>query len=255
MLQDLKNNRFLFEELVRRDFVKKYKRTALGMAWSVFSPLAMLLVMRLVFTQFFGRTVAHYTTYLFCGNLLFTFFNDSTGQGMSSIMGNASIFSKVNVPKYLFLISKNVQVFINFLLTLVVFFVFCAIDKIHFSPRFVLLLYPIFMMLVFNLGVGLILASLFVFFRDMSYLWAIFTRLLMYMSAIFYSVESYPEELQILFMCNPVYVFIKYFRVVVIDEMIPTPQHHLLIFMYSFLAFMIGGWVYTKYNKRFLYYI
>ena len=94
MLEKYKRHQFLFEELVKRDFKKKYKRTVLGMLWSVLSPLLTLLVMRLVFTQFFGRNTPHYTTYLFCGNLIFAFFNESTSQGMSSLMGNAAIFTK-----------------------------------------------------------------------------------------------------------------------------------------------------------------
>ena len=89
MFVKLKKHQFLFEELVKRDFKKKYKRTVLGMAWSVLSPLLTLLVMSLVFTQFFGRNMAHYTTYLFCGNLIFSYFNEATSQGMSSLMGNA----------------------------------------------------------------------------------------------------------------------------------------------------------------------
>ena len=93
-----RQNRFLFEELVKRDFKQKYKRTVLGMAWSILSPLLQLLVMRVVFTQFFGRAIAHYTTYLFCGNLVFSYFRDSTNGGMNSLMSNAHIFSKVNVP-------------------------------------------------------------------------------------------------------------------------------------------------------------
>ena len=105
MIQKLRQNEFLFEELVKRDFKKKYKRTVLGMVWSVLSPLLTLLVMKLVFTQFFGRTTPHFTTYLFCGNLVFSYFSESTSQGMTSLMGNASIFTKVNVPKYLFLLS------------------------------------------------------------------------------------------------------------------------------------------------------
>ena len=116
MFRKLQQHQFLFEELVKRDFKKKYKRTVLGMAWSILSPLLMLLVMRLVFTQFFGRGMEHYTTYLFCGNLVFSYFSESTGQGMTSLMGNAGIFTKVNVPKYLFLFSKNVQTLINFCL-------------------------------------------------------------------------------------------------------------------------------------------
>ena len=169
MYDKLSRHRFLFEELVKRDFKKKYKRTVLGMAWSVLSPLLTLLVMKLVFTQFFGRTTAHYTIYLFCGNLIFSYFNEATSQGMSSLMGNAGIFTKVNVPKYLFLLSKNVQTLINFGLTLCVFCVFCVLDHIAFTWKLVMLLYPIVCLVLFNIGVGLILSALFVFFRDIQY--------------------------------------------------------------------------------------
>lgn len=246
---------FLFEELVKRDFKKKYKRTVLGMAWSVLSPLLTLLVMSLVFTQFFGRQTAHYTTYLFCGNLVFSYFNESTSQGMTSLMGNAGIFTKVNVPKYLFLFSKNVQTLINFGLTLCVFFVFCVLDNITFTWKLICLLYPVFMLVLFNIGVGLILSALFVFFRDIQYLWSVFTMLLMYMSAIFYTIDSYEPMVQNLFLLNPVYLFIRYFRKIVIEATIPTIWFHLLMLADVVIVLAIGCWMYKKYNHKFLYYV
>ena len=255
MFQTLKSYQFLFEELVIRDFKKKYKRTVLGMAWSVLSPLLSLLVMRLVFTQFFGSSTPHYTTFLFCGNLVFSFFSDSTNQGMSSLMDNAHIFTKINIPKYLFLFSKNVQCLINFGLTLSVFFVFCALDRITFTWRFILLLYPITCLVLLNLGIGLILSALFVFFRDMQYLWSVFTQLLMYISAIFYSVDNYSPQVQRIFLLNPVYVIIKYFRVIVIDASVLSPAYHLLMAAEALIAFGLGCWMYKKYNHQFLYYV
>lgn len=255
MLSKLKKYQFLFEELVKRDFKKKYKRTVLGMAWSVLSPLLMLLVMKMVFTQFFGRNYPHYTIYLFCGNLIFSYFSDSTSQGMFSLMGNASIFTKVNIPKYLFLFAKNVQTLINFGLTLCVLFIFCIFDHISFTWRFLLLLYPIVCLLLFNMGVGLILSALYVFFRDIQYLWTVFTRLLMYMSAIFYMIDDYSYTVQCLFLLNPVYLFIRYFRKIVIDATIPTPWFHLLMLADTVAALGIGCWMYKKYNTRFLYYV
>lgn len=255
MVQKLMRYQFLFEELVKRDFKKKYKRTILGMAWSVLSPLLMLLVMRLVFTQFFGRGMEHYTTYLFCGNLLFSYFNEASGQGMTSLMGNAGIFTKVNVPKYLFLLSKNVQTLINFGLTLCVFFVFCILDDITFTWKFILLLYPIACLILFNIGVGLILSALFVFFRDIQYLWSVFTQLLMYMSAIFYTIDGYSPMVQNLFLLNPMYLFIRYFRKIVIDATIPSIWFHLLMLADVVIVLGIGCWMYKKYNTRFLYYV
>ena len=255
MFQKLKAHQFLFEELVKRDFKKKYKRTVLGMAWSVLSPLLTLLVMRLVFTQFFGRNTPHYTTYLFCGNLVFSYFNESTGQGMTSLMGNAGIFSKVNVPKYLFLFSKNVQTLINFGLTLCVFFVFCVLDNITFTWKFICLLFPVGCLVLFNIGVGLILSALFVFFRDIQYLWSVFTQLLMYMSAIFYTIDNYSPMVRNLFLLNPVYLFIRYFRKIVIDATIPSVWFHLLMLADVAIVLGIGCWVYKKYNHKFLYYV
>ena len=255
MFAKLRKYQFLFEELVKRDFKKKYKRTVLGMAWSVLSPLLTLLVMRLVFTQFFGRNMAHYTTYLFCGNLVFAYFNESTSQGMTSLMGNAAIFTKVNVPKYMFLLSKNVQTLINFSLTLCVFFAFCILDGITFTWRFIFLLYPIALLVLFNIGGGLILSALFVFFRDIQYLWSVFTQLLMYMSAIFYTIDGYSPMVQNAFLFNPVYLFIRYFRKIVIDGVIPTGWFHLLMFFDAVVVLGIGCWMYKKYNTKFLYYV
>ena len=255
MFQKLKRHQFLFEELVKRDFKKKYKGTVLGMAWSVLSPLLLLLVMKLVFTQFFGRNTPHYTIYLFAGNVIFAYFREATNQGMTALISNSKIFTKVNVPKYLFLFSKNVQTLINFGLTLAIFFVFCALDHIMFTWKFFMLLYPIVCLVLFNIGVGLVLSALYVFFRDMQYLWTVFTRLLSYLSAIFYTIDSFPKATQLVFHLNPVYLFISYFRQIVIGGTIPTVWFHLLMLADVVIVMALGCWIYKKYNHRFLYYV
>ena len=246
---------FLFQELVKRDFKQKYKRTVLGMFWSILSPLLTLLVMKLVFGYYFGRGMEHYTTYLFCGNLLFHYYRESTSGGMNSLLSNAKIFAKINVPKYLFLLSKNVSALINFMLTLSVFFVFAFLDDITFGCHFAALLYPIICLVVFNIGIGLILSALYVFYRDISYLYDVFTLLLMYCSAIFYNVNVLPVQYQNLFLINPIYVYIKYFRTVVLDGQLPSIEYHLLCLFYAMIALLLGGYIYKKYNHKFLYYV
>ena len=225
MLQRLKQHQFLFGELVKRDFAKKYKRTILGMAWSILSPLMNLLIMWMVFSNFFGNNVNHYVVYLFAGQLVFSYFTDATNLGMNSLVGNAGIFTKVNVPKYLFLLSQNVSSLINFGLTLLIFFTFVAIDGIPFT------------------------------FRDMQYLWGILTQLIMWMSAIFYTIDSYSYTVQCAFLLNPLYLFIRYFRKIVIDGTIPTLQFHLLAAGYALAALGVGAYMYKKYNHEFLYYV
>ena len=255
IINKIRMNSFLLSELVKRDFKKKYKRTILGVGWSVLSPLMMLLVMRVVFTRFFGNNMEHYTTYLFCGILVFNFFNDSTNQGMFSLIENAGVITKINVPKWVFLLSKNIQVLINFSITLVVFFLFCLIDNITFTWRFVFLIYGILCILVFNFGSGMILSAMFVFFRDTQYLWTIFTQILMYMSAIFYPVETFSPRVQLLFKMNPVFLFINYFRRVVIYAEIPSIQYHGAMLAVSLLFVLVGYGIYRKYNHEFLYYM
>lgn len=254
-LLKFQKHQFLFTELVQRDFKKKYKGTVLGMAWSILSPLLTLLVMRLVFSQFFGGAVEHYTTYLFCGNLIFAYFSESSSQGMTTLRDNAGIFTKINIPKYLFLMAKNMQTLINFGLTLVVFFLFCLLDGVPITWKFVFLLYPIGCLLLFNVGLGLILSALFVFFQDMQYLWSVFIQLLMYLSAIFYTTDGFGMPIQILFHLNPVYLFITYFRTIVLYGEIPSVWFHLLILIFVASVVFIGARIYKKYNHQFLYYV
>ena len=255
MIERMKKYRFLFEELVRRDFKQKYKRTVLGMFWSVLYPLLNLLVISLVMTKFFGRDIPHYNTYLFCGTLVMSYYRESTIGGMNSLMSNRGIISKVNIPKYMFLLSKNVSSLINFGLSLCVFFIFCIFDHITFGLYFFMLLFAIVCLVLFNIGVGLVLSALFVFFRDISYFYDVFLVLLNYLSAIFYRIDSFSPKIQRLFLCNPVYCFIHYFRVIVIDGNIPSLQYHALCLFYAVFSMAVGSWFYKKYNHQFLYYM
>ena len=255
MFRKLRQYQFLFEELVKRDFTKKYKRTILGMAWSIISPLMNLLIMWLVFNKLLGNNVDHYVIYLFAGQLVFSYFTDATNLGMTSLVGNAGIFTKINVPKYLFLFSQNISSLINFGLTLLIFFAFVAFEGIPFTWKFFLLLYPTGCLVVFNVGMGLVLSALFVFFRDMQYLWGILTQLVMWLSAIFYNIDNYSPVVQNLFLINPIYLYSRYFRKVVIDGAVPTIQFHILAAVYALLAFGFGAWMYKRYNHEFLYYV
>lgn len=251
----MKKNQFLFEELVKRDFKQKYKRTVLGMLWSVLLPLMQLFIMTIVFTRFFGNSIEHYSIYLFCGNLVFNYFKESTNGGMNAIMANADVLSKINVPKYMFLLSKNVSSLINFGLSIVVFFLYVLLERIPVTWNFLMLLYPTICLLVFNVGVGLVLSALFVFFRDIGYLYDVFTLMLMYCSAIFYEVSQFGATVERYFLANPLYCYIKYFRVIVLDGNIPSLRYHLLCAAYAVVAILAGAYFYKKYNHQFLYYM
>ena len=246
---------FLFVELVKRDFKLKYKGTMLGMFWSVLSPLLQLLVMRVVFTEFFGRNTPYYSTYLFSGLIVFNYYSEATKGSISALKKNSGILLKMNTPKYLFLLSRNVSSTINFLVLLPVYFLFVRIDGIHLSIRYLMLLYPVLLLPLFCIGVGMILSAMQVFFNDTSYLYNIFIILLRYVSAIFYNISRYSARVQRYFLFNPVYVFIKYFRTIVIDQNIPSLQYHGLLLLYTTIMLLLGGLIYKKFNRKFAFYL
>lgn len=250
----MKKNTFLFEELVNRDFQQRYKRTILGMAWSVLSPLCQLLVMMFVFSRFFGRNMNHYVIYLFAGNITWSYFSESTNNGMQSLMNNSAILSKINVPKYLFLLSQNVSALINYGLTIIIFFAFCLGDGIQFTPAFLMLWYPVLCFVIMNIGIGMVLSALYVFFRDIQYLYRIFLTLLSYMSAIFYTLDHFSPFIQRIFLLNPVYANIKYWRTIVLEGIVPSPAFHLLLAFDAIVFLALGAFFYRKFNHRFVYY-
>lgn len=246
---------FLLEELVKRDFKKRYKRTILGVLWSMLGPLLEVAILTLIFIHFFGRDMPHFVIYVFSGRMVFQFFRESTSVGMQSLIADKGIFTKLKVPKYLFLLSKNIASLLNFGLLLVIFFIFVAIDGVPFHPRFFLLIYPIIALMLFNIGVGLILSALFVFFKDMKYLYDIFTMLIMWLSAIFYDIGTFSLTIQRLFLLNPIFTYIHYFRLIILHGTVPAWHIQVLCAVYALIALAVGAFFYKKYNYRFIYHM
>lgn len=253
--QTIEQHSFLFTELVKRDFKRKYKKTVLGIFWSMLNPLLQLLVMVMVFTHFFGANTPHFFVYVFAGQKVFAYFTEGTTGGMMAIQGNADILSKVNAPKYLFLLANNVSAMINFLFTLVIFFILIAVEGIPFHPRFLMFVYPILTLMVFNVGVGMVLSALYVFFKDTSYLYGIVSMTLMWLSAIFYPIHTFSPLVQQLFLLNPVFAHIHYFRLIVLYQQTPSINVHLVLLLYSSVSLLIGTLFYKRFNKTFSYYM
>lgn len=250
----IKQYRFLFEELTKRDFKNKYKRTMLGMLWSVISPFMTFLVLYFVFGYIFSRHDNQYVIYLLSGTLIFNFFTNATTAGMFSMYSNGEILSKVNVPKSLFVFSSNSAATFNFLLTLIIYFIFMIFCNVSFGLHLVLMVFPIICLVIFNIGMSYVLSALFVFFRDMQYLYQIFTTLLMYMSAVFYYTDSFPDDLQFVFAINPVYHYIAYLRQLVIDASVPDLMTHLICLAFAFGMLAVGYYVHRKTEQKFVYY-
>ena len=245
--------RFLLKQLIRRDFKSRYKRAALGVLWSMLSPLLFFLAQAFIASRFFLRE-EHYISYLITGNIVYFYFTDATLNEMFALQANGGIISKINVDKEIFLFSRSISCLINFLFTLIDMVIVIAIDRMPFNLNYVMLIYPIICMSIAYMGMGYILSVLFVYFKDIQYLWTVFTRVLMYFCALFYKIDRFSPTEQKLFYVNPVFCYIEYFREIAIYNTIPSLKLHLLCAAYAIILFIIGKLVFKFNEDKFAYY-
>ena len=251
--------RYLLWNLVSRDFKLKYRRSVLGVVWSVLNPLLMCLVYWAVFSSLMdmrGSGIDNFAVFLMCGQLLFNFFNEATSTGMSSVLGAAPLLKKVYIPKYIFPLEKCCFALVNFFFSLVALFIVALLTWSHISIGTVLLaIYPLVMLFIFSLGIGLILSTLYVFVRDIMHIWEVFCTLLVYGSAIFYDPRQMESWMQYVINLNPIYWYITAVRSCVMWGEGLTPNMVLIPFLCAALSLGLGIWVFKKNQDKFVLYM
>ena len=196
MFDTFAEKKFLLKELVKRDLTSKYKDSVLGILWSFFNPLLIMLVFTAIFSMLFGRSIENYPVYFLSGRIIFDFYNAGTKGAMRSIKRNQNLIKKIYVPKYMFSVSTICYEFINFLISFVILFGVMIITGASFHWTIIVSIIPMFFLLCLVFGVGLILAVCNTYFTDVGHLYNVFTLLLMYSSALFYPMEIVPPLVQ-----------------------------------------------------------
>lgn len=247
-----KNYSFLLTELIKRDISGKYKDSTLGLFWSFLNPLLSMIVLTIVFSTFFGRTIENFPVYLLSGKLVFDLFANATTGAMDSIKGNSEIIKKIYVPKYMFAIGIVCSEFINFLISLIVL---VAVMFATGAPFYMSLLYspiPLFFLLVLTMGVGLILATATTFFTDIKYLYGVLIMLLSFMTPLFYPIEIIPQEFLFFFKVNPLYAAVSSFRDIVLYGAFPQTKFLLYLIITSIIALVVGVFLFYRYQDEFV---
>lgn len=248
--------RFLLSNLIGRDLKVKYRRSKLGVLWSVLNPLLMMLVMTAVFSAFFRFDIPNYPVYLLSGQLMFTFFNDATSSSMSSVLFSAPLIKKVYVPKYIFPLEKSCFAFINMLFSMVALLFIMVITGASFHRSIVAAIIPLFTMFLFCMGVGLFLAAGAVYFRDVMHFWSVIVMALNYATPLFY-----PETIwQGTFMAyigklNPLYWYVGTFRNCILDGLFPSAIQIVLCWVFAVIALIVGSYVFAKSQDNFILHI
>lgn len=264
IMANFKKYKFLMGQLILRDFKIKYKRSVLGVVWSLLYPILMMAVMALVFSNMFRFQVegTSYLVYLLTGIIMFQYFSEASNLAMTSVVFNFPLINKIYIPKYIFPLSKCLFVGINFVLSLIPWFLIIVLTQFGLGNYpasinlYYLILPLIFLcLLLFTVGMGFFLSCVSVFLRDVFYIYGIVLTIWQYFTPIFYSIEIIPAKLQFLFEFNPLYQYLTATRSIVLYGQCPSALNLILCVAYAFIAMLVGCIVFKKNQDKFIYYI
>ncbi len=262
----------LLSNLAGKDFKIKYRRSVLGVIWSILNPLLTMLVLTAVFGFMFGMRggadIGDFAVYYIVGAAIWNFFSEATSLSLTSVVFAAPLIRKVYVPKYIFPLEKCLFALINFAFSLIAVALVMAIRFGHISSTFgaTVLLFPIPVLycLLFVIGISLILSAISVYFQDVIHLYSVVLTLWMYLTPLIYPlsmVENAGKGTLLgavalpIIKYNPMSQYIQYFRDVVIYGRLPSLEQNLICFAYGIVALFIGILVFNKLQKKFILHI
>lgn len=254
-ISNFKKYRYLLYELVKKDIKLKYRNSYLGIIWTLLEPLLTMIVLVMVFSSRLSQGIADFPVYILSGRLVYSYFSNTTKTCMKSIRNNGGMIKKVYVPKYMYPLSGAISGYVTFMLSLIVLGAVCMYRGINPGLGVFRAVLPLLILFVMTLGVGMILATFAVFFRDLEYLWGVFLMLLMYASGIFYSIESMMTSSNAwLFKLNPLYAVICNFRNALFGA--PLNMEYLAYSAgFSLVSLLFGTFIFYKAQDRFILHI
>ncbi len=245
----------LLNELVTRDVKTKYRRSVLGVLWTLLNPLLMMVVLSVVFSHLFKFDIENYPLYLLAGQVVFNFFSTSTTMDMTAIIDNAPLIKKVYVPKYMFVLSRTVSSAINLMASFAALLIvmLCMRAELHYTALLGIL--PIMALVAFSLGIGLILASFAVKFRDIIHLYSVLTTVLMYLTPVIYPISSLPRIVRNIVRINPLTSILEMFRAFMIYGTMPDLFTTLMTTIPSIVLLVLGFRIFYKNQDNFILYV
>ena len=251
-IQNFKKYQPLLNELIARDIKTKYRRSLLGVLWTILNPLYMKVVLSVVFSNLFRFDIEYFPVYLLSGQLIFNFFSESTTNAMSAIIANGPLIKKIYVPKYMFVLSRIFSSTINLLASFTALICVMLVMRVRLHYTVLLSWIPLGLIVFFSLGVGLILAAITVKFRDIMHLYSVFTTALMYLTPVIYPMSILPEWLEKIVLLNPITNILMMFRNLMIYGTVPTVLSLILGIAEVIVVLILGVYVFYKNQDDFI---
>lgn len=258
---NLAKDRFILEQLVSKDFKLRYRRSVLGVIWSVLNPLLMMIIMSFVFSYFLrGSSVENYPLYLIVGNITFSLMNESTSSGLRSIIDAAPLLKKVKVDRWVFPVQKVFSAAFNFSFSLIAVAIVMLFFQVIPTWHILWMIPALALLMVFCMGVSLLIGALAVFFRDMIHLWSVVITAWTYLTPIFWDISlltssNAPWFVIAVVKLNPMYNYLEIMRCAIVYQSSPEPLVISLAAFWAVLALVAGLIVFRKTEHKFILYI
>lgn len=242
----------LLKELIARDIKVKYRKSVLGVLWTLLNPLFMMIVLSVVFSNLFKFDVEYFPVYLLSGQLIFNFYSEVTNSSMSAIIDNGPLIKKVYVPKYLFIFARTFSSTINLLASFTALICVMLAMRVELHYTVLLVWIPLVFIVAFSLGVGLFLSAITVKFRDIMHLYSVFVTALMYLTPVIYPMSILPEWLKPIVLLNPLTNILQMFRGVMMYNSLPGIKSILIAVVECTVMLVIGLCVFYKRQDSFI---
>jgi len=253
-LKELFRYRFLLRNLISRDLKVRYKRSVLGFIWVMLNPLLTMAVITIVFSQLLRFQIVHYPAFLLSGILIWNLYSQGSAAAMSNLIGNGAVLRRMYVPPSIFVASAIGSALVNFVFSIGPFCLLAYISGVTPSLTWLFMLVPAALTTLFTLGVGLIISALMVFFNDIFEIYTVLLNVYMYLTPLFYPASILPEPLRSAERFNPMFIFIDMARAAVLDGRLADPMQITLGLAMALAAFAIGWLLFTRLERRFVYY-
>ena len=252
-IRELFEYRALLKNLVSRDIKVRYKRTVLGVLWTMLNPLLMMIVFSIVFSSVFRFTFEHFTIYFLSAFLLWTFVSQTTSWSTACLLGHAALIRKIYMPKEIFVVATVLSGLVNLLISLVPLALIMVIVHHPIRASVLFLPVPILIAVVFALGVSLLLAGICIEFNDVVQIYQALLLAWMYLTPVIYPLEAVPAQYHWIIRANPMYYLVEAFRQPIFNGTLPSARLVLAGAAWAVGFFVLGWWVFERRADRIAY--
>ncbi len=248
--ESLKQYFFVLRQLVSRELKRKYARSYLGILWSVLNPMLSMAVLSMIFSTMFKKSIQNFPIYYLTGLIIWQLFSTATSTSITTLVDNRQLLLKVKLSKETFVLARVFTAVANFGYTFIAYIIMLFVFKIKFNPYMLLLPIDVIFLTLFSIGMAYILCTCYVFFADINHLYSVVLTLWMYMSAIFYPIDSVPVSMQLIIGYNPMFSYINFARDCVLNAKLPDATDFTQIAAWGIVSFAIGTYVFKKNENK-----